>query len=125
MSDIKDVNVSSQDQLQELTQAYERLKSLDEAKDKFLSIVSHELRTPLTPIRSIIENMLSGTYGPVNTKQQQRLSGNGFELATYDTLQKFIETAAFERARSLGRENDYISFMQSFPEADQIVILPP
>jgi two-component system sensor histidine kinase VicK len=35
----------------ELTQAYEHLKSLSQAKDEFVSNVSHELRTPLTNLK--------------------------------------------------------------------------
>jgi signal transduction histidine kinase len=52
---------------------YEALKELDRRKTEFLSTVSHELRTPLTPVKSCIENLLSGMYGPLTDKQQTRL----------------------------------------------------
>ena len=42
----------------ELRTANERLKSLDQLKDDFMSSVTHELRTPLTSIRALSELML-------------------------------------------------------------------
>lgn len=57
----------------QLTQAVEELKELDQRKSEFLSTVSHELRTPLTPIKSCLENTLSGMYGPLAEKQHSRL----------------------------------------------------
>jgi GAF domain-containing protein len=57
----------------ELKDAYEELRELDKRKSEFLSTVSHELRTPLTPIKSCVENMLGGIYGPINEKQRARL----------------------------------------------------
>lgn len=41
----------------ELREANEQLKSLDQMKDDFISSVSHELRTPLTSIRALAELM--------------------------------------------------------------------
>lgn len=42
----------------ELRAANEKLKSLDQLKDDFMSSVTHELRTPLTTIRGLAELML-------------------------------------------------------------------
>lgn len=42
----------------ELEKAYEELKTLDKAKDDFLSLVSHELRTPLSSIFLYSEMLL-------------------------------------------------------------------
>ncbi|MFC0218636.1 ATP-binding protein [Pseudochelatococcus lubricantis] len=42
----------------ELRAANEKLKSLDQMKDDFISSVTHELRTPLTSIRALSELML-------------------------------------------------------------------
>ncbi|QRZ14502.1 histidine kinase (plasmid) [Paracoccus methylovorus] len=42
----------------ELREANEKLKSLDQLKDDFMSSVTHELRTPLTSIRALTELML-------------------------------------------------------------------
>lgn len=44
----------------ELEKAYEELKTLDKAKDDFLSLVSHELRTPLSSILLYSEMLLDG-----------------------------------------------------------------
>jgi len=53
----------------ELRRAYEELKSLDKAKDAFLSSVSHELRTPLTSIRSFSDILL--TYHDTDPEEQR------------------------------------------------------
>lgn len=45
---------------QQLAEAYEELKILDDMKDTFLSTVSHELRTPLTSIRGALGILNSG-----------------------------------------------------------------
>ena len=55
--------------ISDLSKAYEELKSLDNAKDAFLSSVSHELRTPLTSIRSFSEILLS--YEDTDKKDQK------------------------------------------------------
>ncbi|GAA6759711.1 ATP-binding protein [Thermus oshimai] len=39
----------------ELSEAYERLKAMDQAKDEFLAAVAHELRTPLAAARALVE----------------------------------------------------------------------
>ena len=44
----------------ELEKAYEVLKTLDKAKDDFLSLVSHELRTPLSSVMLYSEMLLDG-----------------------------------------------------------------
>jgi signal transduction histidine kinase len=45
---------------EELGKAYDALKTLDKAKDDFLSLVSHELRTPLSSILLYSEMLLDG-----------------------------------------------------------------
>ena len=59
----------------ELESANDRLKELDKLKSGFVSNVSHELRTPLTAIGSLVDNMLDGLTGPLNTKQAHYISG--------------------------------------------------
>ncbi len=56
---------------QELKEANEQLKELDQLKDDFVSMVSHELRTPLTIMRefaSIIADEISGKLSPDQKK---------------------------------------------------------
>jgi signal transduction histidine kinase len=56
----------------ELTEAYERLKHLEEAKSNFISVASHELRTPLTVIHSYTQ-MLQMIPGLSNDEGAQEL----------------------------------------------------
>jgi signal transduction histidine kinase len=55
-----------QDTTHKLRQANEKLKQLDQLKNEFVSIASHELRTPMGAIRSLVNMILEGDYGPVN-----------------------------------------------------------
>lgn len=50
------------------------LRTLDQAKDDFVSTVSHELRTPLTSILGSIEMMAEGMAGTLS-EQQRQLTG--------------------------------------------------
>lgn len=45
------------------------LKSLDKAKDEFLSIVSHELKTPITPMKTYLDMLIDGDFGKLTSKQ--------------------------------------------------------
>ncbi|MGZ4639368.1 MAG: PAS domain S-box protein, partial [Actinomycetes bacterium] len=53
-------------------QAVEQLRSLDRAKDDFISTVSHELRTPITSIVGYVEMLQDGDAGAL-TAEQDRL----------------------------------------------------
>jgi PAS domain S-box-containing protein len=58
----------------ELTElANKELKSLDVAKDEFVSIASHQLRTPLTALKGYTGMLLDGDPGPINDKQREYL----------------------------------------------------
>ncbi|MFC1544773.1 ATP-binding protein [Gemmatimonadota bacterium] len=59
-----------QEKHEELGIAYEALKTLDKAKDDFLSLVSHELRTPLSSVLLYSEMLLDGMDDSKTTKQE-------------------------------------------------------
>ena len=49
------------------------LRSLDLAKDEFVSIASHQLRTPLTALKGYTGMLLDGDAGPISEKQAEYL----------------------------------------------------
>ncbi|MGH7361560.1 MAG: GAF domain-containing protein, partial [Candidatus Methylomirabilales bacterium] len=49
----------------DLKQAYDRIKQLDQTKSDFLANISHELRTPLTPIIGYMDMMANESLGPI------------------------------------------------------------
>lgn len=57
----------------ELEATNEELKSIDRAKDGFLSNVSHELRTPLSTIRGYLEMLTAGNLGSLEPAQTNAL----------------------------------------------------
>ena len=58
---------------EELSKAYEDLKSLDIMKNEFLSNVSHELKTPLISIMGYGELMSDRTLGMLNEQQTKAM----------------------------------------------------
>jgi len=50
------------------------LRSLDLAKDEFVSIASHQLRTPLTALKGYVGMILDGDVGPIGDKQREYLT---------------------------------------------------
>jgi signal transduction histidine kinase len=57
----------------ELRESNKKLKSLDEAKDEFISMASHQLRTPLTSVKGYVSMVLEGDAGKLNPTQHQLL----------------------------------------------------
>ena len=57
----------------ELRESNKKLKSLDEAKDEFISMASHQLRTPLTSAKGYLSMVLEGDAGQLNPSQHQLL----------------------------------------------------
>ncbi len=59
--------------LNDIQQANQQLRKIDQAKDEFLSIVTHDLKTPLTVILGYVGVMLSGMSGEVSPQQKGML----------------------------------------------------
>ena len=57
-----------------LSEANDKLKTLDKLKDEFLSLASHELRTPMTAIKSYLWMVLQGEGGKITEKQASYLN---------------------------------------------------
>jgi PAS domain S-box-containing protein len=73
---------------QELHDANEELKTLDEMKTNLLSNVSHELRTPLVAVMGYTDMIYNAKVGPVNDTQKDYL---GIILRNVDKLVTLIE----------------------------------
>ncbi len=58
---------------EELRKAYKKLKKLDQAKSRFLSMASHQLRAPLTVIKGYISMILEGVYGEIDETVKEKL----------------------------------------------------
>ncbi|MGV6873401.1 ATP-binding protein [Pseudochelatococcus sp. B33] len=83
--DIDDV-IAILDEATELRAANEKLKSLDQLKDDFISSVTHELRTPLTSIRALSELMLDTP----DMDEAQRTEFLGIVVAESERLSRLV-----------------------------------
>jgi len=61
-----------------------RLRSLDDAKDEFISLASHQLRTPLTSVKGYISMILDGDVGPISDEQRRLLA------SAYDASNRMV-----------------------------------
>lgn len=64
----------------ELLEANERLREMDEAKSRFVSIAAHQLRTPLSGIKWTVQMMIGGDFGKISKEQKNTLSKAGDSL---------------------------------------------
>lgn len=53
--------------------AYNELSEMDRLKDEMVQNISHELRTPLTFLKSYLEMLINGDFGPLQPTQLQSL----------------------------------------------------
>lgn len=63
----------NQQVLRQLQKSNEKLKTMDETKDEFISMASHQLRTPLTSVKGYVSMVLEGDAGPLNDMQRKLL----------------------------------------------------
>lgn len=59
---------------QELRKNNQKLRTLDDAKDEFISMASHQLRTPLTSIKGYVAMLLDGDAGEMSDTQRAFLN---------------------------------------------------
>lgn len=79
--EIQDFNVTLQKKVNDATtrlkKTNEKLKSMDETKDEFISMASHQLRTPLTSVKGYLSMVLEGDAGDI-TETQRKLLDQAF-----------------------------------------------
>jgi signal transduction histidine kinase len=80
--EIENFNITLQGKVDEATRKLrrvnERLKTLDETKDDFISMASHQLRTPLTSVKGYISMVLEGDAGKISPTQKKLLTQSFF-----------------------------------------------
>jgi signal transduction histidine kinase len=79
--EIEKFNQTLQDKIEVATQRLRRtndkLRTLDQTKDDFISMASHQLRTPLTSVKGYVSMVLEGDAGRI-TPMQRRLLNQSF-----------------------------------------------
>jgi signal transduction histidine kinase len=70
--------------LAQLRRSNDKLKTLDETKDEFITMASHQLRTPLTSVKGYLSMVLEGDAGKLNAQQTQLLT------QSYQSAQRMV-----------------------------------
>lgn len=79
----------------------DELKSLDKAKNEFISIASHDLRTPITAIRGYLDMTLKEEVGKISTpkmKEYLELARTGV-LRLNDLVEDILSVSRIEQKR--------------------------
>ncbi|HOZ45338.1 MAG TPA: response regulator [Candidatus Hydrogenedentes bacterium] len=93
---------------EDLYEANEKLKTLDETKTNLLSNVSHELRTPLVSVMGYTDMILHGKAGPINDTQREYLD---ISLRNVERLVTLIENLLdFSRLHRGAEEMSFDTF---------------
>jgi signal transduction histidine kinase len=75
--EIQQFNITLQQRIDEATRKLrntnDKLRTLDQTKDDFISMASHQLRTPLTSVKGYVSMVLDGDAGPINPMQRKLL----------------------------------------------------
>jgi signal transduction histidine kinase len=76
--EIEKFNATLQDKIDDATRKLrrtnEKLRTLDETKDEFITMASHQLRTPLTSVKGYLSMVLEGDAGKLSKQQRQLLT---------------------------------------------------
>lgn len=96
--------VSQREQLQKLTEqledANEKLKLLDQARADFITIASHQLRTPPATLKWYLSAIKSGDYGKIDPEVMQTLAKaeatNNSQISLIDDL---LNASRIERGK--------------------------
>lgn len=76
--EIENFNITLQERITEATKKLrrtnEKLRTLDQTKDDFISMASHQLRTPLTSVKGYVSMVLEGDAGKVTPLQRKLLN---------------------------------------------------
>jgi PAS domain S-box-containing protein len=83
---LKDMQRQLMARADELERANEELRTLDRAKDVFLTNVTHELRTPLSTVRGYLEMFESGNLGTLDESQTSAIQVVGRNVHRLGTL---------------------------------------
>jgi len=74
MKELENSRTATLNIMEDLNEAFEKLKELDKLKTEFLTVSSHELRTPITPLKIQIQLALMGKLGKVPKKMEDSLN---------------------------------------------------
>ena len=76
--EIQQFNITLQEKVDEETRklrhSNDKLRTLDETKDEFISMASHQLRTPLTSVKGYVSMVLDGDVGEITPMQRKLLN---------------------------------------------------
>ena len=100
LADQAAIILANQKLFQEIKQANEQLRQLDQLKTQFLANMSHELRTPLNSIIGFSRVILKGIDGPITTEQEEDLSSihsNGQHLLSL--INEILDMAKIEAGK--------------------------
>ncbi len=83
-----------------ITQMNGRLLEADRSKTRFVSLASHQFRSPLGGIRSYLDMLLAGDFGPLSQRQKEVI---GLNLGVCGQLMETIETFLSASKIELGK----------------------
>ncbi|GAA4387213.1 sensor histidine kinase [Hymenobacter koreensis] len=123
---------------EELQEAYNRLRELDQQKDEFLYTVTHELRTPLTSIRALSEILFDNNadieeeerlrFLQTITRESERLSRLitlVLDLEKFESGKAVLDCAAVDVAEIVHDATDAVGQLVREKRLVLDVVVPP